>query len=51
MAWVACVLTVLMLATVLWPQPGYIHPDEFFQSTEIIAGEGVHFDGNSVNRV
>ena len=27
------------LLTVFLPQPGYIHPDEFFQSTEIVAGD------------
>ena len=34
------VLLVLSLS-VVWPQPGYIHPDEFFQSTEVIAGKSV----------
>ena len=34
------VLLVLSLS-VVWPQPGYIHPDEFFQSTEAIAGKSV----------
>ncbi|KAK7489368.1 hypothetical protein BaRGS_00019476 [Batillaria attramentaria] len=32
-------IAVAMLATVLFPQPGYIHPDEFFQSVEIVAGD------------
>ncbi|BFZ19703.1 hypothetical protein BsWGS_22742 [Bradybaena similaris] len=34
--------TVLLCAnfiTVLFPQPGYIHPDEFFQSAEVVAGD------------
>ncbi|XP_059158764.1 GPI mannosyltransferase 4-like [Physella acuta] len=34
--------TILLCAnfiTVLFPQPGYIHPDEFFQSSEIVAGD------------
>ncbi|KAK7090175.1 GPI mannosyltransferase 4-like [Littorina saxatilis] len=33
------VLVAVMGVTVLWPQPGYIHPDEFFQSTEVLAGD------------
>ncbi|KAL8617916.1 hypothetical protein ACOMHN_026493 [Nucella lapillus] len=35
----AVALTVMFCLSVLWPQPGYIHPDEFFQSTEIVAGD------------
>ncbi|PNI24240.1 PIGZ isoform 2, partial [Pan troglodytes] len=33
----------LSLLRVLWcllPQTGYVHPDEFFQSPEVMAGSG-----------
>lgn len=33
------VLAVLRLCLVFVPQFGYIHPDEFFQSLEIMAGK------------
>ncbi|XP_076435887.1 GPI alpha-1,2-mannosyltransferase 4-like [Babylonia areolata] len=33
------VLGFLLSISVLWPQPAYIHPDEFFQSTEVVAGD------------
>ncbi|XP_078694322.1 GPI alpha-1,2-mannosyltransferase 4-like [Branchiostoma floridae x Branchiostoma belcheri] len=32
------VLSLLRVAWVLLPQSGYIHPDEFFQSSEVMAG-------------
>ncbi|GFO16324.1 mannosyltransferase [Plakobranchus ocellatus] len=35
----ATILLCVNFITVLFPQPGYIHPDEFFQSTEIVAGD------------
>ncbi|CAL1541643.1 unnamed protein product [Lymnaea stagnalis] len=35
----ATILLCINFITVLFPQPGYIHPDEFFQSTEIVAGD------------
>lgn len=31
-------LVVIRIGLVFLPQNGYIHPDEFFQSTEIING-------------
>ncbi|EFN88229.1 GPI mannosyltransferase 4 [Harpegnathos saltator] len=36
------ILAVLRIALTLVPQTGYIHPDEFFQSIEVISGD--HFD-------
>lgn len=35
--WIAFAL--LRIALVFVPQTGYIHPDEFFQSTEVVAGD------------
>ncbi|XP_005092851.1 GPI mannosyltransferase 4 [Aplysia californica] len=35
----ATILLCVNFITVLFPQPGYIHPDEFFQSSEIVAGD------------
>uniref|UniRef100_A0A0B7A8S6 Mannosyltransferase n=1 Tax=Arion vulgaris TaxID=1028688 RepID=A0A0B7A8S6_9EUPU len=35
----ATFLLCVNFITVLFPQPGYIHPDEFFQSSEIVAGD------------
>ncbi|KAK6982183.1 GPI mannosyltransferase 4-like isoform X1 [Biomphalaria glabrata] len=32
-------LILINFITVLFPQPSYIHPDEFFQSLEIVAGD------------
>lgn len=32
-------LVVIRIVLVFLPQHGYIHPDEFFQSTEVVAGE------------
>jgi hypothetical protein len=32
------VLLAIRFALVLLPQNGYVHPDEFFQSVEVIAG-------------
>lgn len=32
-------LVVLRFALTLVPQRGYIHPDEFFQNVEVIAGK------------
>lgn len=34
-----CALAALRIAVVFLPQTGYVHPDEFFQSTEIAAGD------------
>ena len=39
MAYVWILLVVSRIVWCLLPQTGYIHPDEFFQSTEVIAGE------------
>lgn len=33
------VLVATRIALVFIPQYGYIHPDEFFQTSEVIAGE------------
>jgi hypothetical protein len=32
-------LVVIRIAFVFLPQYGYIHPDEFFQSVEVVAGK------------
>lgn len=32
-------LAVLRFALTLLPQTGYVHPDEYFQSIEVVAGE------------
>jgi hypothetical protein len=32
-------LVLIRFCLVFLPQQGYIHPDEFFQSTEVIAGK------------
>lgn len=32
-------LVILRVTLVLAPQTGYIHPDEYFQSVEILIGE------------
>ncbi|XP_066264928.1 GPI mannosyltransferase 4-like [Branchiostoma lanceolatum] len=37
------VLSVLRVAWVLLPQSGYIHPDEFFQSPEVMAGKVLNY--------
>ena len=37
--WLWFVLAVGRFLWALLPQTGYIHPDEFFQSVEIVAGE------------
>ena len=31
-------LVLLRVVSTFWLQPGYIHPDEFFQSVEVVAG-------------
>ena len=31
-------LVVLRIGSSIVPQPGYIHPDEFFQTVEVVAG-------------
>ncbi|EZA54636.1 GPI mannosyltransferase 4 [Ooceraea biroi] len=36
------ILAALRITLTLAPQTGYIHPDEFFQSIEVVSGE--HFD-------
>lgn len=33
------VLVVIRIVLIFIPQYGYIHPDEFFQSSEIVSGE------------
>ncbi|ESO98795.1 hypothetical protein LOTGIDRAFT_158742 [Lottia gigantea] len=38
------ILMILRFLMVLLPQIGYIHPDEFFQSTEIVAGDQLGID-------
>ncbi|XP_037286665.2 phosphatidylinositol glycan anchor biosynthesis class Z [Rhipicephalus microplus] len=35
--WIA--LAILRVSLVFYAQTGYIHPDEFFQSTEVVAGD------------
>jgi len=37
------VFIVLRCLWTLAPQTGYIHPDEFFQSVEVIAGMNSHY--------
>ncbi len=39
--WLFAILRVVL---VLWPQPGYIHPDEFFQTVEVVAGDALGLD-------
>ena len=34
-------LVLLRVVSTFWLQPGYIHPDEFFQSVEIVAGSSL----------
>lgn len=36
------ILVALRVCLVFVPQLGYIHPDEFFQSVEIVAGKRIH---------
>lgn len=40
-------LVSIRIVLVFLPQYGYIHPDEFFQSSEIVAGENRIFLFNS----
>jgi hypothetical protein len=35
------VLVILRFVLVFIPQFGYIHPDEFFQTTEVVAGKSI----------
>ena len=35
----SCVLSLIQILIIVLPYPGYIHPDEYFQSTEIMAGD------------
>lgn len=35
-------LAALRICSVFIPQTGYIHPDEFFQSVEVMAGKLEH---------
>ena len=35
----SCVLSLVQIIIIVLPYPGYIHPDEYFQSTEIMAGD------------
>ncbi|XP_062611081.1 GPI mannosyltransferase 4-like [Saccostrea cucullata] len=37
--WIWLSLVLLRFSLVFLPQQGYIHPDEFFQSTEVVAGD------------
>lgn len=37
-------LVVWRIAWTCWPQQSYIHPDEFFQSTEVVAGDVLQLD-------
>lgn len=39
-----CLLAAVRVFLTLWPQSGYIHPDEFFQSVEIAAGDLLHYE-------
>jgi hypothetical protein len=41
--WSYFLLCFVRIALTLLPQTGYIHPDEYFQSTEILAGEFAAF--------
>ena len=34
--WIFAILRILL---VIFPQPGYIHPDEYFQTVEVITGD------------
>lgn len=36
--WTYLFLAFVRVFLTLLPQTGYIHPDEFFQSTEVLAG-------------
>jgi GPI mannosyltransferase 4 len=40
--WLWIGLLILRVAFVI--QPGYVHPDEFFQSSEVAARSVFHFD-------
>lgn len=45
-------LVVIRIALVFIPQIGYIHPDEFFQTSEVITGKSAIFTvkiDNSLN--
>ena len=42
-------LLVLRIALVFIPQYGYIHPDEFFQTSEIISGKIKHFSHQEIH--
>ena len=33
------IFAILRIFLVLYPQPGYIHPDEYFQTVEVISGD------------
>ncbi|KAM8952469.1 GPI alpha-1,2-mannosyltransferase 4 [Pelodytes ibericus] len=44
MLWTA--LSILRIMWCLMPQSGYLHPDEFFQSPEIMAGDILDLDTN-----
>ena len=35
----SCVLSLIQILIIVLPYPAYIHPDEYFQSTEIMAGD------------
>lgn len=41
-------LALLRIVICVWPQSGYLHPDEFFQSTEIVARDQL---GSKINPV
>ena len=33
------IFVILRIILVIFPQPGYIHPDEYFQTVEVITGD------------
>lgn len=37
-------LAALRIVLVLLPQTGYIHPDEYFQSVEVLTGKTLRFE-------
>ena len=44
--WAYMFLAFIRVLLTLLPQTGYIHPDEFFQSTEVLAGESLYSKSN-----
>lgn len=41
-------LAIIRIAVCFWPQTGYLHPDEFFQASDVIGGQ---FFGGKTNQV